>query len=164
MGGGGGDIFNITTFFEKEGLSWQRCCGVCTDGAPAMLGVNSGFIAHVKQVNPHIITNHCMIHREVLTTKTLPDELKLVLKTAVDVVNYIKSSVLNTRLFRNLCISMDASHQNPLFDTEVRWLSKGNVLLRICELLDEISQFLHGQNKLQWAALFGVESMRLLFS
>ena len=140
-GGGGGDIFNlINDFFGNEGLSWQRCCGVCTDGARAMLRVNSGFIAHIKWVNPRIITNHCMIHREVLATKTLPDELKLVLKTAVDVVNYIKSSALNTRLFRNLCIAMDASHQSLLFHTEVRWLSKGNVLLRICELWDEISK------------------------
>ena len=97
-------------------------------------------------MNPHIITN-CMIHREALATKTLPDELKLVLKTAVDVVNYI-------RLIRNLFIVMDASHQNHLFHTEVRCLSKGNVLLHICELCEEISQFLHEQNKLQWAALF----------
>ena len=82
-----------------------------------MLGRNSGFQALVKEVSPDVIANHCMMHREALAVKTLPDPLNNVLKDVVKVVNYVKSRALNTRLFRNLCESMDADHKNLLFHT-----------------------------------------------
>ena len=37
-----------------------------------MLGSHSSFQVRVKQVVPGVITNHCMIHRELLASKTLP--------------------------------------------------------------------------------------------
>ena len=61
------DIFNLVNeFIENEHLTWQKCCDFCTDGAPAMLRLNSVFIAYVKRLVPDIIINHCMIHREAL--------------------------------------------------------------------------------------------------
>ena len=39
---------------------------VCTDGAPAMIGHRSGFVALMKQVAPHIVSNHCAIHKYAL--------------------------------------------------------------------------------------------------
>ena len=56
-------IFNLVNeFIENENHTWQKCCAICTDETHAMLGVNSGFIAHVKQLVPDIIINHCMKH------------------------------------------------------------------------------------------------------
>ena len=43
---------NIVEFFETEGLQWEKLCGVCTDGAPAMLGSKSGFQIKVKEKFP----------------------------------------------------------------------------------------------------------------
>lgn len=38
------DIFElIDDFFKKHSIEWEKLCGVCTDGAPAMLGCKSGF-------------------------------------------------------------------------------------------------------------------------
>ncbi|KAJ4940545.1 hypothetical protein JOQ06_026842 [Pogonophryne albipinna] len=56
-------------------------------------------------------------------------------------VNYIKSRPLNTRLFANLCNELGSEHQGLLFHTEVRWLSRGNVLSRQYELQDEAAIF-----------------------
>ena len=36
-------IKKIFTFFDTEGLQWNKLCGLCTDGAPAMLGSRLGF-------------------------------------------------------------------------------------------------------------------------
>ena len=129
------DIMNIVSnFFEEENLSWAKLVGVCTDGAPSMLGSRSGFMTLVKTKNPDIITTHCLIHREALASKTLPAPLKATLETVIRIVNHIKGGALNTRLFRRLCQDMDSAHQDLLFYTSVRWLSKGNVLARVFEL------------------------------
>ena len=42
---------------------------------------------------------------------------------------------------------MDSNHENLLFHTNVRWLSKGNMLARVYGLKDEVSIFLESQGK-----------------
>lgn len=53
----------LSEFFEANGLDWGKLCGICTDGAPAMLGSKSGFVSRVIQKSPNAIPLHCMIHR-----------------------------------------------------------------------------------------------------
>lgn len=142
----GEDIFNkLDCNLKEEGLSWSECLSVCTDGAGAMLGKKKGLKARVLQVAPHVIFTHCIIHREALACKTLNPELKHVLDTAVKMVNHIKSRPLNSRLFSTLCNVMGSEHQGLLLHTEVRWLSRGNVLSRLYELRDEVRIFLTDQ-------------------
>lgn len=139
------DVFNlINQFMEDHSIDWKKCISSTTDGAPAMLGKHSGFQAKVKQVSG-AATIHCMLHREALCAKTLPETLKDTLNDAIKMVNLIKASALNTRLFRQLCKDMDADHLNLLYHTEVRWLSKGNMLLRVYELREEVQAFLRSK-------------------
>ena len=77
------------SFFEADGIDWSKVKAVCTDGEPSMLERNSGFQALVKEVSPDVFDKHCMIHREALAAKTLPDPLNNVLKDVVKVVNYV---------------------------------------------------------------------------
>lgn len=137
----------INTFFVSGGLEWDKVCGVCTDGAPSMLGSKSGFQNKVKQLAPQAKGVHCMIHRYALASKTLPIPLQEVLDSVIRIVNYIKSGALNTRLFKELCKDMDSDHEVLLFYTAVRWLSKGNVVNRVFELKDEIKLFLEVRGK-----------------
>ncbi|KAF0748418.1 protein FAM200A-like, partial [Aphis craccivora] len=67
----------VASFFETENLSWNKLCGCCTDGAPAMMGSRSGFQVHVKNRSPNVKGSHCMIHRQALASKTtLEDEFE----------------------------------------------------------------------------------------
>ena len=76
----GEDIFDVVNnFFEKSGLSWNYCCGVCTDGAPSMTGKYKGFVTLAKIKNPAMIITHCFIHREALVAKTLREKMLKVL-------------------------------------------------------------------------------------
>ena len=144
----GEDIFQqVSDYFEKMGLSWKNVSACTTDGAPAMLGIHSGFRARVKRVNPVSKHNHCMIHRYALASKTLPSHLKLVLDDIVTMVNFIKSSALNTRMFRLLCQEIDSDHENLLFYTEVRWLSRGNMLSRVSSLKNQLLEFFERDGK-----------------
>ena len=129
-----------------------------------MLGCRSSFMKHVKESVPHVIGNHCMIHREALASKTLPDSLKCVFLVAIKMVNHIKSSALNTRLFQNLCLNMNADHKTLLYHTEVRWLSKGNVLRRFLDLNVEVKEFFKLQGKDDWVALIDDNSWLLNLS
>jgi hypothetical protein len=89
--------------------------------------------------------------------KALHDDLEVIIK----IVNYVKASALNTRLFRQLCSEMDANHEALLFHTEVRWLSKGNMLERVSELNREIEVFLEVQGKLDLLATFCTPEFKL---
>ena len=110
-----------------------------------MMGKSKGFVSKVKQTNHDVQITRCFLHREALMAKTLPDELKEVLDTAVKLVNFIKASPLKSRLFEILCKEMGADHKDLLLHTEVRWLSRGSVLLPIHELKEQIMLFLADQ-------------------
>ena len=135
----------LIDFFDKTELSWSKLVGVCTDGAPAMIGANSELISLVKQKNPAIQGTHCTIHKAALDSKTIPKRLHEHMSVVIKVVNYMSVviKVVNyTRLFSKLCKGMDADHTALLYQTQVRWLSKGNMLSRIFELREEVKLFL----------------------
>ena len=66
----------VTTFFDNNGIKWEKLVGVCTDGAPAMIGSRRGFISRIKQKSPNAIGSHCVIHREALAAWTLSATMK----------------------------------------------------------------------------------------
>ena len=110
----------LIDFFDKTELSYSKLVGVCTDGAPAMIGANSGLASLVKQKNPTIQGTHCMIHKAALVSKTILKRLHEHLSVVIKVINYVKSSALNTQLFSKLCKDMDANHTAFLYHTHVR--------------------------------------------
>ncbi|XP_068993482.1 zinc finger BED domain-containing protein 5-like [Neodiprion pinetum] len=155
------DIFNsISDFIKKNDLDWNKLIGLCTDGAPAMIGVRSGLAQKLKEKNPSIVSTHCVIHRQALASKTLPQNLRQILDSAIQIVNYIKSSALNSRLFTLLCEDLDSDHRVLLFHTEVRWLSKGNMLARLYELKEEVILFLEFKEKNIFLQMFKNEQFQ----
>lgn len=149
------DIFGkIKAFFDREGLEWKNLCGTCTDGAPAMLGRKSGFQAFVREQGADVLSVHCMIHRYALASKALPSSLSVVLAGVVETVNYIKGSALNERLFAELCRDMDSGTDALLYHSEVRWLSRGNVVQRVFSLRQMIQEFLALKKKSKLVAQF----------
>lgn len=114
------------------------CKAICTDSAAALTGSKKGFRAKVNEISSSILFTHCMIYREALLSKKLEPFVNEVLQDAIRAINFIKSKALNSRLFTILCNEMGSNHTKLLLHTEVRWLSRGKILLRIIELKDEI--------------------------
>ena len=149
-----------STFLKKFLLSSNQkiFCGKTYVGTvqkdpPAMLRTKSGFQAYVKKQNSNTKGIHCMIHRDALASKTLPPPLHEVLDQTIRTVNFIKRGDLNSQLFKQLCIDMDADDHVLLFHTNIRWLSRGNVTKRVFELRDELKLFFEIEKKTEFASL-----------
>lgn len=156
------DVFEaVASYFDRNSLKWEHLVGVCTDGAPAMLGSRGGFITRMKQRSPNAVGSHCIIHREALASRTLPATLNEKLAITIRVVNYVKTSAVNSRLFTKLCKDMDSDHETLLFHTAVRWLSKGNMLARVYEMKEEVMVFLKDQGKQDPLFSFTSDSFQL---
>ncbi|KAM3833953.1 protein FAM200A-like [Diretmus argenteus] len=136
-------VFNeLTHFFEKNGLDVSKIVAVVTDGAPSMMGQHRGLVSRLAAVSPGLLTFHCIIHKSVLCAK-LCGEMKEAMDTVTKLVNFVReSSSLQHRLFRALLEEMSAEHTDLLLHNDVRWLSKGRVLERVCDLRDELLSFL----------------------
>nr|ABF20543.1 transposase [Aedes aegypti] len=146
MRGTSDEIFDkLNSYIKANGLYWENCIGVCTDGARAMCGKNSGVVTRILKLSPNASWTHCSLHREALVAKTLCDDFKNVLTTTVKIVNFVKTKPLQSRLFEKLCEDMGSNFTSLLLHTEVRWLSRGKVLTRVVELREELATFLEGK-------------------
>ena len=136
----------LWTLFLANELSWQNFRHICTDGAPAIIGVKSGFVTLVKNEWPHVTFSHCSLHRYALASKTLPLHLMEVMNVAVKMINFIRSMAKNHGFFQLLTKEMGVQHVGLLFYTKIRFLSRGKCLFRLYELKNEVKIFLR-ENK-----------------
>ena len=83
-----------------------------------MTGRFKGLMARIRDKNPEVQWNHCVIHREALEAKKLSPVLHDVLNNSIKVINFIKSRPLNARLFHRLCEDMGAEHTQLLLCTQ----------------------------------------------
>lgn len=78
----------------------------------------------------------------MLASGKMSAALHSVLNEVVKVINLIKAHALNSRLFEQLCETMEAEHNRLLLHTEIRWLSRGRSLARVFELREPLQRFL----------------------
>lgn len=103
-----------------------------------MVGKHKGLVSRISAFNPALLTFHCIIHKSVLCAK-LCGKMKETMDTVMRLVNFVhESSSLQHRLFRSLLEEMSSEHKDLLLHNDVRWLSKGRVLERVCDLRDEL--------------------------
>ncbi|CAI7863552.1 unnamed protein product [Closterium sp. NIES-54] len=132
-------IFTVLlSHLETVGLDLQRIVAISTDGAGVMIGTERGLVVRLRQRIPHLVGTHCIAHREVLAVKESAVKFKdldivdAAIRALRDIVT--KSSVWHER-FKELQQEMHKTsleHQG-LFD--VRWLSRGDAVQRLCRVL-----------------------------
>jgi hypothetical protein len=76
-------------------------------------------------------SDHCTLLKYALVVKRMPNSLMSVLDNPVQVVNFIKASHLNFKLFKLLCNDMCIWYETLIFHMTVRWLSPGKVLMTV---------------------------------
>ena len=76
-------------------------------------------------------------------TESIFASLKVVLDEAVLVKKFTNTRPLQSRVFNPLCENMGRHQATLLLHTDVRWLSLGNILVRMVELRKELMSYFH---------------------
>ncbi|XP_076645577.1 general transcription factor II-I repeat domain-containing protein 2-like [Halictus rubicundus] len=115
----GDDIYReIKTVLNVLNIPMEKIVGISTDGARAMSSMNV----------------------ENLGAKVL--KMSNVLPPIIKIVNFIRSRGVNHREFKEFLKDIENVYGDILFNTEVRWLSRGTMLKRVYDLKNEIKLFL----------------------
>lgn len=144
----GQDIFlAVKDLINSENILINKLVGFATDGVPAMIGRENGFITLCRKDNsfPKFLSYHCAIHKESLCGNFLI--MNNVMKTVIKIVNKVIAHAIERCLFRALTDELDYQYGDLLLHTEVRWLSRGKVLQRFQELLPALVEFLKEQGE-----------------
>ena len=144
----GSDIFEkVKLCLESQQLDLNKLLGVCTDGAPSMIGKAAGAVALLERfLGRPLLKYHCIIHQESLCGKFL--HLQHVMVPVVKCVNKIRARGLNRRQFREYCELLDEEYGDLILHCEVRWLSRGQVLKRFWKLKRIAHNFLEEKEEL----------------
>jgi hypothetical protein len=100
-----------------------------------------------KRINKpaaEVMWTHCMLHRESLARKQLCPELSEVMNTMIKTVNYLKTPPF----CRITCMEMEVGtqYQALLCYCNSYWLSRGNFVACVYDLLGEVALFLEEEN------------------
>ncbi|XP_068237126.1 SCAN domain-containing protein 3-like [Palaemon carinicauda] len=132
----GNDIFStFSEYLKSVCLTWQSCVGICTDGAPAMIGSIKGFVSLVKRENSSVITTYCFLHRKALVAKTISNDLKSVLEKVVttDKIKVLKEKLQlwggkvkegNLDMFSHVAVAANSGEIIPIISEHLAVLEK----------------------------------------
>uniref|UniRef100_A0A3P8S5W3 HAT C-terminal dimerisation domain-containing protein n=1 Tax=Amphiprion percula TaxID=161767 RepID=A0A3P8S5W3_AMPPE len=138
----GSHLYHTDSILCEEWLGCWQIISIVTDGAPSVVEQHKGLVSRLSAINPALLAFHCIIHKSVLCAK-LCGKMQETMDTVTRLVNFVhESSSLQHRLFRAMLDELSAEHKDLLLHNDVRWLSKGRVLERVCDLRDELASFL----------------------
>ncbi|KAF2347014.1 hypothetical protein FHG87_022230 [Trinorchestia longiramus] len=109
---------------------------------PRSRSVGMSVFHHQNSVQLESSAAHAELQWHALATKTLLPKLAEVLTIVVECVNYIRTSALRHRIFSELCKEMGSEFEVLLYHSNIRWLSRGQVLSRVFAVCVELSLFL----------------------
>ncbi|XP_063670570.1 general transcription factor II-I repeat domain-containing protein 2B isoform X8 [Pan troglodytes] len=148
----GNEIFSrVEKSLKKFCIDWSKLVSVASTGTPAMVDANNGLVTKLKSrvatfcKGAELKSICCIIHPESLCAQKL--KMDHVMDVVVKSVNWICSRGLNHSEFTTLLYELDSQYGSLLYYTEIKWLSRGLVLKRFFESLEEIDSFMSSRGK-----------------
>ncbi|MCO5590602.1 hypothetical protein L7F22_044573 [Adiantum nelumboides] len=132
---------SLLGFLTKLELPLQKMIGIATDGASVMTGASNGVVSRLKRSIPHLLSFHCIAHRESLATgdafKTFK-EFKFVNKVARKLYEWVCRSAKRHAILADIVNAFGIGRHGKLKLLkmhDVRWLSKGQVMERVIRMM-----------------------------
>ncbi|XP_054549573.1 general transcription factor II-I repeat domain-containing protein 2B isoform X2 [Talpa occidentalis] len=148
----GNEIFlRVEKSLKKFNIDWSKLVSVASTGTPVMVDANDGLVTKLKSKVAMVCKGSdlksicCIIHPESLCAQKL--KMDHVMSVVVNSVNWICSRGLNHSEFTTLLYELDSQYGSLLYYTEIKWLSRGLVLKRFFESLEEIDSFMSSRGK-----------------
>ncbi|XP_036682854.1 general transcription factor II-I repeat domain-containing protein 2 isoform X2 [Balaenoptera musculus] len=148
----GNEIFlRVEKSLKKFNIDWSKLVSVASTGTPAMVDANDGLVTKLKSKvamackGSDLKSVCCIIHPESLCAQKL--KMDHIMSVVVNAVNWICSRGLNHSEFTTLLYELDSQYGSLLYYTEIKWLSRGLVLKRFFESLEEIDSFMSSRGK-----------------
>ena len=129
-------------------LDLSKFVSSSTDGPPAVVGSHKGAVVvlqnHVASLgfSNTIIKLQRIIHQKVLASQVKQLNMKGLMSSVVAIINFVLARGLDHHQFKSLLEDMNARHQDLVYFCEIKWLSRGALLQRFCDLRNEIVTFL----------------------
>ena len=140
-------IFNsIVEYLENSSIDIQRVSGLGSDGASVMVGQHTGVGARLKQLNPFMLSMHCVAHRLALASENAAssvsycDEHHSVLK---GLYNYFHTSPNHYSVLKEMIEIFDDPVVHIQQVHTIRWLTMHRAVEAVrkcyCSLLATLS-------------------------
>ncbi|CAI7840899.1 unnamed protein product [Closterium sp. NIES-53] len=148
------------------GVDIMKLSGISTDGASVMRGSQAGVATQLKLRVPHLVTCHCIAHREALAAKdaaeAVPD-LNMVDTVVWSVAeNLGRSIVLHSQFMELQHILHETSLEVQGFK-DVRWLARGDAIWRLVTVLPAALVVLWEHDKKAYATVTSFKFHFFLF-
>ncbi|XP_078296202.1 general transcription factor II-I repeat domain-containing protein 2B isoform X2 [Panthera onca] len=144
-------FLRVERSLKKFHIDWSKLVSVASTGTPAMVDVNDGLVTKLKSKVATVCKDSdlksvcCIIHPESLCAQKL--KMDHVMSVVVSSVHWICSRGLNHSEFTTLLYELESQYGSLLYYTEIKWLSRGLVLKRFFESLEEIDHFMSSRGK-----------------
>ncbi|CAI7785987.1 unnamed protein product, partial [Closterium sp. NIES-53] len=134
-----GSLFAVLlSHLDNIGIDLQRIVAVSTDSARVMIGSQSGLVVRLRQRVPHLVGTHCIAHRNVLAVKEaaskFPD-LGIVDDAICGLGEVVMRSSMWLERFKELQLEIHQTNLEHQWLFDVRWLSRGDAVARLCRIL-----------------------------
>ncbi|CAI7779435.1 unnamed protein product [Closterium sp. NIES-54] len=107
-------LYVFVSHLQALSIELAKIAGMSTDGARVMMGSKNGLVARLRLRIPHLISSHCIAHREALAAKDAADAIP-----EFDMADGLIRQVL----FTATNLELQGIHK-------VRWLCRGDAVLR----------------------------------
>uniref|UniRef100_A0A8C7ELN2 SPIN-DOC-like zinc-finger domain-containing protein n=1 Tax=Neovison vison TaxID=452646 RepID=A0A8C7ELN2_NEOVI len=144
-------FLRVEKSLKRFNIDWSKLVSVASTGTPAMVDGNDGLVTKLKSRaaaacrDSDLKSVRCIIHPESLCAQKL--KMEHVMSVVVNSVNWICSRGLNRGEFTTLLYELDSQYGSLLYCTDIKWLSRGLVLKRFFESLEEIAAFMASRGK-----------------
>lgn len=131
--------YAVNKYFIDKNVTLEKLASVTTDGAPAMTGRHTGFVAlcRLSPDFPKFLHYHCIIHQQAMCAKVMGFDHVMTSVVKKKFIS-VQSNGKQYRSFKVLVEEFSAEYGDLLLHTE-----RGRILQRFSALLSEI-QGVHG--------------------